>query len=156
MRKLMVALIGLWLCGCATNGDGEPQTVRQRFDPSAESGPPPSVRGNGASWTALVPAPGEVGGMWARAFVRVGDRFPVHEQGKPVLFEAVVSGGNDDSFSLELRADNRSQWVTVPRDKPVPVRIAGDTYELSYPSVYVAPDQKQTTDKAMLIVSRRP
>jgi hypothetical protein len=93
--------------------------------------------------------------MQARA--GVGDRFPVGETDNATLFEVTVLEGDDERLVVEVRAKERTQRVELPRDKAAPVEVAGQKYELRFPtlSVAAAPDEKPSTNKATIHVIRR-
>ena len=157
MQKFIVILLGIFVCSCAVEENANtakvqnPAKVRQRFEPteSAESGP-------GANWTALVPAPDRPGALWLRANAGVGDTFPVKEKDGQKLFDVTVPEGNDAKLLVEVSYQGGIQRIDVPRDTTVTVEIGGSRYEWYYPSLYINPDGKPTTDKAFLILTRLP
>jgi hypothetical protein len=64
--------------------------------------------------------------------------------------------GDDDHVVLEVKTKDVTQKLDVKRDKPESVVVGGVTYQLSYPSVRVnKSDNVTTTDKAMIVVSRK-
>ena len=112
-----------------------------------------------ASWSRLSPAPGkENGDSFLIAHAGIGDTFPVQDEEGYILLAIVVAAGNDDHLLVEVRSKEASQMIDLRRDKHTPVQIAGIDYELYYPSVSVnaAENEKRTTSKATLIVTRRP
>ena len=129
--------------------------VRMRFVPG---GPPAkgATDFKGASWTALGPGP-EKGVLWCQANAGVGDKFPVIDQQGVKLFEVLLADGNDDHVVLEIRSKEGAKKIDLPRDKRGTVKVAGVKYDLLYPSVSVGavPGEKPTTNKAMLMVTRR-
>ena len=147
MQKLIVILLGFFVCGCAVHENIDPSPVRQRFEPIDSE-----VSGRGANWTSLVPAPNRPGAFWVRVHAGVGDTFPVKEEDGRKLFDAVVAEGNDDQLVVKVGL----QQIDLPRDKKVTVEIEGSRYEWYYPSTYINPDGKATTDKAFLILTRLP
>ena len=151
MQKTIVILLGFFVCSCAVEESTNPSKIRQRFEPtdSKESG-------QGANWTALAPAPDRPGAFWVRAHAGVGDTFPVQEPGGRKLFDVTIPEGNDDKLLVEVRYQGGVQRIDVPRDTTVTVEIGGSRYEWYYPSLYINPDGKATTDKAFLILTRRP
>jgi hypothetical protein len=152
MQKLIVMFVGLFVCGCAVeekNSNSIP--LRQRFEPVDSE-----VSGKGANWTALVEAPDRPGAFWVRAHAGIGDTFPIKEKDGPKLFDVEVPEGNDAKLLVEAHYQGGMQRIEVPRDKVVTVEIGGSKYEWYYPSIYVNPDGKATTDKAFLIVTRLP
>ena len=88
----------------------------------------------------------------------VGDKFPVQEEGKPVLFEVAVIPGDDNQLSVEVRSKEKTQKITVVRDKRTIVESGGVKYELLYPSTSKAAKEgeKPTTNQVMLIITREP
>ena len=131
------------------------QSVRMRFVP----GTPPrkgSVDYAGASQTDLGPGPVK-GVLWCQAHAGVGDQFPVIDKEGVKLFEVRLAEGNDDRVVLEISSKEGVKKIDLPRDKRGAVKVGGIEYELLYPSVSVAgtPDEKPTTNKAMLMVTRR-
>lgn len=151
----------------AAKEDAKPanQGVRQKFVPA----PADPSRGNGANFTALHHIEkDEPDVLMLMAHAGVGDSFPVHEEGKPKEFEVKVTAGNDDKLELEISWEkaanprifegNKSPMKkTLPRDSTLTLPLFGEfKYVISYPSVTVASDGKDTTDKAMLIVNRWP
>ena len=128
--------------------------VRMRFVPD---GPPAKGSSDfkGASWTALVPG-SEKGVLWCHAHAGVGDQFPVVSQEGETLFEVLLVEGDDDHVILQIRSKEGAKRIDLPRDKAGSVEVAGIKYALSYPSVSVgaAPNEKPTTNKAMLMVTR--
>ena len=73
------------------------------------------------------------------------------------LFEVLLAAGYDDHVVLEIRSKGSGKKIDLPRDKPGSVDVAGIKYGLSYPSVSVAAarNENPTTNKAMLMVTRR-
>jgi len=129
--------------------------VRMRFVPA---GPPAkgATDFKGASWTALGPGP-QKGVFWCQATAGVGDKFPVIDKQGVKLFEVLLADGNDDHVVLEIRSKEGAKKIDLPRDMPGAVKVAGIKYDLLYPSITVgaAPGEKPTTNKAMLMVTRR-
>ena len=128
------------------------QLVRVRFvpvDTHAECG-------GGANWTRLGPAPNRPGALWAMVHAGLGDTFPVQDKGNRTLFKVTVTEATDDHFVLAIHKENGSQRIDLPRDKPVSVQVAENTYELYYPTRHVDSADKAMTSKAMLIVTRLP
>src|SRR5260221_9205271 len=138
------------------------QAVRQKFVPA----PADPSRGNGADFTALhhlVDDDPDV--LMLMAHAGVGDSFPVQEDGKPKAFVVKVASGNDNKLELEIPWDKEPETIifdkgpqklTLQRDGATALSSEGFRYVFSYPSVTVAPDGKDTTDKAMIIVNRIP
>jgi hypothetical protein len=129
--------------------------VRMRFVP----GDPPAKGSSdfkGASCTSLVPGP-EKGVLWCQAHAGVGDQFPVITEDGVKLFDVRLAEGDDDHVVLEIRSKEGAKKIDLPRDKAGSVEVEGIKYGLSYPSVTVAaaPNEKPTTNKAMLMVTRR-
>jgi len=91
-----------------------------------------------------------------RAHAGIGDTFPVQEKDGRRLFDVVIPEGNDDQLLVEVRSQAGTQRIDLPRDKTVTVEIEGSRYDWYYPSTYVNPDGKATTDKAFLIITRLP
>ena len=155
--------MGMFVCGCGVEEKDQPDKeinlpkgpypvkVRQRFEPvdSRQSG-------RSANWTALVPVSDRPGALWVRAHAGIGDTFPVQEKDGPKLFDVAIPEGNDDKLLVEVRYQGGMQRIDVPRDKVVTVEIGQRRYEWYYPSIYVNPDGKATTDKAFLILTRLP
>lgn len=110
----------------------------------------------GASCTGLVPGPRK-GELWLQAHADVGDDFPVIDEKGVTLFEVLLKAGDDDHLVLEIHTKEGKQKIDLQRDKAGAVTVAGIKYDLSYPSVSVAaaPNAKPTTNKAMLMVTRR-
>ena len=129
--------------------------VRMRFVPG---GPPAKGSSDfeGASFTALGEGPVK-GELWCQANAGVGDKFPVIDKEGVTLFEVLLAAGDDDHLVLEIRAKEGTKKIDLHRDKLGSVEVAGIKYGLSYPSVSVAarPNEKPTTNKAMLMVTRR-
>jgi len=166
MRKIIVILMGLFVCGCAVEKNAKSSkdqnaakipkgpytsTVRQQFEPVDSK-----VSGKGANWTVLVPVSDRPGAFWVRAHAGIGDTFPVQEKGGPKLFDVAIPEGSDDKLLVEVRYQGGIQRIDVPRDQKVTVEIGGHKYEWYYPSIYVNPDSTATTDKAFLILTRLP
>ena len=127
------------------------KSVRQVFVPAKTE--------HGASWSALHKGgPGEPfkDRYWLQAWAGVGDTFPVQEEGKPVLFEVAVTSGDNDQLSIEVRSKEKTQKITVERDKRTIVESGGVKYELLYPSTSKAAKEgeKPTTNQVMLIITR--
>ena len=129
--------------------------TRMKFVPG---GPPAkgATDFKGASWTALVPGP-QKGVLWCQATAGVGDKFPVIDKQGVKLFEVLLANGDDDHVVLEIRSKEGAKKIDLARDKPAKVKVAGIEYDLLYPSISVgaAPGEKPTTNKAMLMVTRR-
>lgn len=129
--------------------------VRMRFVPG---GPPAKGSSDfkGAAVTSLDEGPVK-GELWCQAHAGVGDKFPVVDKEGVTLFEVLLAAGNDDHVVLEIRSKEGAKKIDLPRDKPASVEVAGIKYRLSYPSVSVAAaaNEKPTTNKAMLMVTRR-
>ncbi len=163
MRKVIVMIMGVFVCGCGVEKKDQPEKgiqppngpypveVRQRFEP-ADAG----ASSQRANWTTLVPAPDRPGALWLRANVGIGDTFPVKEKDGPKLFEVAIPEGNDDKLLVEVRYQGGMQRIDVPRDQTATVEIGGHKYEWYYPSTYVNTGGKATTDKAFLILMRLP
>ena len=130
-------------------------TVRMRFVPG---GPPAKGSSDfeGASFTDLGPGP-EKGVIWCQAHAGVGDQFPVMSKEGVKHFDVKLAKGDDDRVVLEIRSKEGTKTIDLARDKRGSVKVAGLEYELLYPSISVAgaPDEKPTTNKAMLMVTRR-
>ncbi len=133
----------------------ESKTVRLRFVPG---GPPAKGAADfkGASQTALGPGP-QKGVLWCQAHAGVGDHYPVMSKEGVTFFEVLLAEGDDDQVVLEIRSKEGAKKIDLPRDKPRSVEVAGIKYDFLYPSVFVAavPGEKPTTNKAMLMVTRR-
>lgn len=154
MRKLFGVIVGLLLCGCAVHDGNKPHSVRLRFVPGAD--PQSSLESShSAVWSSLRPGPDpQHGELFLQAWAGIGHKFPVQKEGGPTLFEVAVVEGNDDRLVVEVRSKTGTQTVELKRDKPVPVQVAGATYELLYPTCHVSAAQdRSTTNKAMLIVT---
>ncbi|MHC4478749.1 MAG: hypothetical protein ACYTEL_24205 [Planctomycetota bacterium] len=147
----VIILLGFFVSSCAVDENLKSSTVRQQFEPIDSE-----VSDRGANWTALVPAPDRPGAFWVRAHVGIGDTFPVQEKDGRRLFDVVIAEGNDDQLLVEVRCQAGMQRIDLPRDKTVTVEIEGNRYEWYYPSTYVNPDGRTTTDKAFLIIMRLP
>jgi hypothetical protein len=152
MKKCAMILIGMAMVGCATSEPAKSGTIRQRFVPAAAG-----TAARGASWSALHPSQMDSPGVWmAMARAGMGDTFPIAEDAGPTLFKVFVATGDDDHLVLEVSSTEGTQRVDLHRDRPASIQVAGRTYKLSYPSVYVAPTAKPTTTQAMLMVHRLP
>jgi hypothetical protein len=153
MRSLIGIFIAtLLICGCAERESARQRPVRQRFVPTDAQ----TSQGQGASWSALAPAPNRPGAFWLHAHAGIGDEFPVHEQNGPTLFDVVVREGNDDHLTLEIRREEDVRAIRLNRDEPLSLRIAANQYEFYYPSVHVDPGSRTTTSQVFLIVTRLP
>jgi hypothetical protein len=110
---------------------------------------------DGASWTMLGPGP-QKGVLWLKARAGIGHRFPVQEKDGVTLFEVRVTAGDDTNLVLEVRSKDGTQTLDLPRDQSKSVQIAGTTYQLRYPSNFVAGNATETpsTDKATIMVTR--
>jgi len=147
---LAIVLGALIIIGCATEKSDGTQRVRQRFVPSSAQSP-------GANWTALVPFPHEFGDRQVVARAGIGDTFPVHEPGGPVVFEVAVIGGDDEQLALEIRtAGSASKKITLRRNQTLTVPVASSRFEFSYPTLHVSPGDPPTTNKAMIIIRQCP
>jgi hypothetical protein len=95
--------------------------------------------------------------LWCQAHAGVGDEFPVMSKDEVKLFDVRLVEGNDDHVVLEIRWRGGAKKIEVPRDKRRSLEIAGVEYELLYPSVSVGAvvGEKPTTNKAMLLITRR-
>lgn len=131
------------------------ESVRVRFVPGSLP-----MKGEasyeGASWTALVPGP-QRGVLWLQAHAGIGDKFPVQSQAGETLFEVLLVKGNDDHVVLEVRSKEDSQSIDLVRDRVKSLKVGEIEYEFDYPSIYIgaAKNEKPTTPKAMLMVTRR-
>lgn len=153
LALLSTCAAAMLLTGCASQEEGQPRPMRQRLVPA----PADSLSTRGANWTALHRFPGdEPGVLVVMAHAGIGDTFPIHEAGKPKVFDVTVIAGDDDHLVLEVRNEEASQRLDVSRDGTVWVEIGGHRYSLAYPSVTVAPDSPPTTDKAMILVHSFP
>jgi hypothetical protein len=163
MQSQLVSLVTVLALGvhigsaAETEKPGAPPTqvtVRMRFVPG---GPPAKGSSDfkGASCTSLVPGP-EKGVLWCQAHAGVGDQFPVITETGEKLFDVLLAEGDDDHVVLDIRSKEGVKRINLPRDKAGSVEVAGIKYGLSYPSVSVAaaPNDKPTTNKAMLMVTR--
>jgi len=141
------------------------QAVRQKFVPA----PVDPSRGNGADFSILHHFEKDYPDvLMLMAHAGVGDSFPVQEEGKAQEFEVKVTAGDDDKLELEISWEkaanpklfegNKSPMKrTLPRDGTLTLPQIGEfKYVISYPSLTVASDGKDATDKAMLIVNRWP
>jgi hypothetical protein len=84
------------------------------------------------------------------------DKFPIKDQDGRVLFRVTVPQATDDRFVLEIKAETGSQRVELLRDKPVTIEVVGERFEFYYPTSHVSSEEKTTTNKALLIVTRLP
>jgi len=129
--------------------------VRLRFVPGSPTRPGNSDF-KGASFMKLCPGPGK-GTLWCQAHAGVGDRYPVTDEAGVNRFDVLLADGDDDHVILEISSREGVKRIELARDKPGALELAGIKYELLYPSVSVGgmPDEKATTNKAMLIVTQR-
>jgi hypothetical protein len=109
----------------------------------------------GASWSALEPGPGNDVMMMARA--GLGDEFPVQTKAKETLFKVVLENGTDDHLILVITSDEGEQKVKVTRNKPAEVTVAGQKYDLAFPTqrVSAAVGERPSTNKATIWVIRK-
>jgi hypothetical protein len=149
MRSLLPVVL-LFLVVVAPILAEEP--VRQRFVPTMDRG---TSAPNRASFSQLVPAPPEHGGVVLHARAGVGDKFPVRERADETICEVSVLSGSDEHLVLEIRHKDGDQKCNVGRDKPVEIAVAGVKYLLSFPTVTVGPTAKHTSDQPMIMVIRR-
>ena len=152
-RLFLLATVFVLVFNKGIAEDQKQKSVRQIFAPAKTE--------HGASWSTLHSGgPGQPfkGAYWLQACAGVGDKFPVREEGKPVLFEVEVLSGNNDQLLVEVRSKEMVQKITVVRYKRTIVESGGRKYELLYPSTSkAAKDGEQpTTNQAMLIISRQP
>ena len=65
--------------------------------------------------------------------------------------------GQKPQVVLDIRSKEGAKRIDLRRDRPGAVKVAGIEYDLLYPSVSVgaAPGERPTTNKAMLMVTRR-
>jgi hypothetical protein len=153
LTVLCALAVTILLTGCASQEEAKQEPMRQRFVPA--SGDSSSLRG--ANWTALHRFPDDESGvLTVMAHAGVGDTFPIHEEGKPKVFDVTVIAGDDDHLVLEVHSEEASQRLDVSRDGTGWVEVNGYKYSVAYPSVTVSPDSKPTTDKAMILVHRFP
>ena len=64
--------------------------------------------------------------------------------------------GNDDQITLSIEdvKENHIPRVTLKRDQIAEIFVNGKGFRVNYPSVYVAPDQPETSPSAFVIVTR--
>ena len=130
----------------------KPRIVRQRFVPGAAP-QSPMESSDSAVWSALHPRAGE---LFLQAWAGIGHKFPVQKKDGPMLFEVALTQGNDERLVIEVRSEDGIQTVELKRDTSVPVKVAGITYKLLYPSCHVSSaENRSTTNKAMLIIARK-
>ena len=146
MRISMAILITLCVCGNAVADDDRPQVVRLRFVP--EKPPATSV----ASGSRLGAGPGGC----AMIDAGIDDTFPVQDKDGHILFDLVVIEACDAQFVVEVRSKDAPKTLDLQRDKPVTVQVAGNKYELLYPTVYVTLGSKTTTSRVLLTVKPCP
>jgi hypothetical protein len=171
MLRTMIVLLRLFLVLCACNqcmadeaakpaavaGERKSaqQLTREEFNPGG--GPARGETGfQGASWSAL--GRGFADDIMMQARAGIGDKFPVAEKGKDPLFEVILENGTDDHLVLQIVSHERDQKVRVPRDKPVPITVAGSKYVLSFPTLRVAaaPGEHPSSNKVTIFVTRKP
>jgi protein involved in polysaccharide export with SLBB domain len=87
-------------------------------------------KARGTSWSQLGPIP-RPGVLWMLGWAEIGEKFPIRRDDR-VLFEVAVVSSDEDRAAVEVLSDGSSQTLELPRDKPVPVQVAGDTYDLRY------------------------
>ena len=158
-----------------------PYTVTERFVPDANVKPRQATAGSswsaigpfdettwaknkvpvstGADWSALGNGPGSGESRSAlMAHAGVGDTFPVHDKDGHTLGEVFIAGGDDAQLQVEVRSKEGLQKIEVRRDKAVSFLMPGSKIELLFPTVSVnkAEIKMPTTNKAFLIVTRRP
>ena len=150
MKTLLLSLALLATANPPSHGEDNPFTIRQRFVPAK-----PGEARRGASWSELGKAPMvKPGELFAQASAGIGDKFPVMQDGK-ILFEIALTGGDDDHLLVEVRAGGTVQKLDLPRNKPVPVEVAGVKFRLLYPSLSVnRADNVPTTDLAEIFITR--
>ena len=129
-----------------------PHSVRLRFVPV----PHDTSNGGSADWTALAPLFNIKGVVAVMAHAGIGDTFPVKEEHKPKVFDVIVVSGNDSHLLLEVRSEEGSQRFDVKRGKAALTQVNGQKYSLGYSSTTVSSNEKQTTDKATIFVTRLP
>jgi hypothetical protein len=132
------------------------RVARLQFDPNGKAWTGETAF-KGASWTSLNPGL-EKGVLMLQARAGVGDSFPVQEKSGKTLFTVKLAEGNDSRLVLEISAkEQESRKVELARDKRAEVEISGTKYELLFPttSVAAATDEKPSTNKATVIVTRR-
>jgi hypothetical protein len=110
----------------------------------------------GASFTKLGPGLGRDNFMQARA--GIGDRFPVQDKEDVTLFEVELENGLDDHLVVLITSGDVDQKVRLPRDKRVPITVAGSKYTLLFPTnqVAAAPGERPSTNKATIFVTKEP
>jgi len=158
MKRILHFLTVITLCtalpSLASNKPSNyaPHSVRLRFVPV----PHDTSNGGSADWTALAPLFNIKGVVAVMAHAGIGDTFPVKEEHKPKVFDVIVVSGNDSHLLLEVRSEEGSQRFDVKRGKAVETQVHGQKYSLGYSSTTVSSDEKQTTDKATIVVTRLP
>jgi hypothetical protein len=108
----------------------------------------------GASWGALTKSPfGK--GLMLQAHAGLGDRFPVAMAGAEPLFHVVLENGLADHIVIVVVSDEGDQRIKLPRDKGVPVTVAGKKYTFSFPTLRVEAKagEKPSTNKATIFVT---
>jgi hypothetical protein len=112
-----------------------------------------------ADWSELGNGPGTgAGSSGLMAHAGVGDTFPVQDKDGHTLGEVFIAGGDDTQLQVEVRSKEGLQKLQVRRDKAVSFQMAGSKIELLFPTVSVnaAEFKNPTTNKAFLIMTRRP
>ena len=154
MQRTLTILVTFSLCGGAMHGEDSPQSVRLRF----EAVDTHRECGGGANFTRLCPAPGRPGALFAIVHAGLNDTFPIRSREGDVVFRVTVPAATDEQFTLQIKtkAGKVLRTITLIRDKPVTVNVAGDRFEFYYPTVQVSSTGKRTTNKALLLITRLP
>lgn len=157
----IVQLLALNLLAQSEEPKPAEANVRQKFVPSSKD----AGSSSGPEFTSLKQLEGdEAGVLTLTAHVRVGDSFPVQEEGQPKAFDVKIESGDDDKLMLELFQNGESVpgdpgsplWRDRLRMEPYLVKTAQFQYEFIYSSVIVSGNARTTTDKAKIIVKRTP
>ena len=151
MQRILTILVTLSLCGGAMHAEDPDEAVRLRFEPINTK----KESGGGANFTSLSPAPGRPGALSAMVHAGMKDTFPIQDEQGAVLFRVTVPAATDDQFTLQItKAGKMLQMIRLKRDQPVTANIAAGRFVFYYPSTYVSSTEKNTTNKALLIVTK--
>jgi hypothetical protein len=149
MRMLLGMLVCLVAAGCATAPENS--NVRLKFVPGSEADNP--GQWSGTSWSSLgkgIFTDDQHLGLHARAVI--GGKFPVQMEDGPLLFEVMLKDGNDDRITIDVLGPNPSITLVLNRDESVETTINGIVYTFRYPSLWVGPDDGETTPVAHLFL----
>ena len=131
----------------------EPQTprvVRQIFQPTTRGS-------NQTSWTKLfVSQLGDKNESMMMVRAHRGDRWPVAfvGQDKP-LFQSELIDGNDEQVKLQILDGDRRETLTLLRDKPQTVTVAGREFRIAYATSRVEGREPARVDHATIIVTTK-